>query len=167
MRLNRRVPVGTHGGVRGRLSDYEDLLLDEPKGFPLGGSSACRKRCVSPLAPSARGLRPQAVGERTVRQSEIFRAMARFSPSAPTGHLPRRGRFFDTLGFRLGGRLCLHQFLQYRILHDHPGGRQAEHLSVPHGVPVPDALPHKDTLCRRKPSAAAFIRRDVQPADQS
>ena len=28
MRLNRRVPVGTHGGVRGRLSDYEDLLLD-------------------------------------------------------------------------------------------------------------------------------------------
>ena len=50
------------------------------------------------------------------------------------------------------GRLCLHQFLQYRILHDHPGGRQAEHLSVPHGVPVPDALPHKDALCRRKPS---------------
>ena len=29
MRLNRRVPVGTHGGVRGRLSDYEGLLLDE------------------------------------------------------------------------------------------------------------------------------------------
>ena len=28
MRLNRRVPVGTHGGVRGRLSDYEGLLLD-------------------------------------------------------------------------------------------------------------------------------------------
>ena len=24
--------------------------------------------------------------------------MARFSPSAPSGHLPRRGRFFDTLG---------------------------------------------------------------------
>ena len=55
------------------------------------------KRCVHPLAPSARGLRPQAVGERTVRLSEIFRAMARFSPSAPSGHLPRRGRFFDTL----------------------------------------------------------------------
>ena len=128
--------------------------------------SDCRKRCVYPLAPSARGLRPQAVGERTVRQSEIFRAMARFSSSAPTGHLPRRGRFFDTLGFRLGGRLCLHQFLQYRILHDHPGGRQAEHLSIPHGVPVPDTLPHKDALCRRKPSAAAFIRRDVQSADQ-
>ena len=28
MRLNRRVPVGTHGGVRGRLSIYESLLLD-------------------------------------------------------------------------------------------------------------------------------------------
>ena len=48
--------------------------------------SNCRKRCAHPLAPSARGLRPQAVGERTVRQSEIFRAMARFSPSAPSGH---------------------------------------------------------------------------------
>ena len=77
---------------------------------------ACRKRCAHPLAPSARvtphsvgrcreategpgpeGLRPQAVGERTVRLPEIFRAMARFSPSAPSGHLPRRGRFFDTM----------------------------------------------------------------------
>ena len=38
------------------------------------------------LDPSARGLRPQAVGERTVRLPEIFRAMARFSPSAPSGH---------------------------------------------------------------------------------
>ena len=38
------------------------------------------------------------MGERTVRLPEIFRAMARFSPSAPSGHLPRRGRFFDTLG---------------------------------------------------------------------
>ena len=47
---------------------------------------ACRKRCAPPLAPSARGLRPQAVGERTVRSPEIFRAMARFSPSAPSGH---------------------------------------------------------------------------------
>lgn len=28
MRLNRRVPVGTHGGVRGRPSDFEGLLLD-------------------------------------------------------------------------------------------------------------------------------------------
>ena len=60
----------------------------------------CRKRCVHPLAPSARGLRPQAVGERTVRLPEIFRVMARFSPSAPTGHLPHRGRFFDTLKYQ-------------------------------------------------------------------
>ena len=28
MRLNCRVPVGTHGDVRGRLSIYESLLLD-------------------------------------------------------------------------------------------------------------------------------------------
>ena len=55
------------------------------------------KKVRSPLGPSAKGLRPQAVGERTVRLPEIFRAMARFSPSAPSGHLPRRGRFFDTL----------------------------------------------------------------------
>ena len=38
----------------------------------------------------------QAVGERTVWLPEILRAMARFSPSAPSGHLPHRGRFFDT-----------------------------------------------------------------------
>ena len=44
------------------------------------------------LAPSGRGLRPQAVGERASRSSEIFRAMARLSPSAPSGHLPPRGR---------------------------------------------------------------------------
>ena len=46
----------------------------------------CRKRCVHPLASSAKGLRPQAVGERTVRLPEIFRIMARFSPSALSGH---------------------------------------------------------------------------------
>ena len=74
---------------------------------PRGGSPDCRKRCAHPLAPSARGLRPQAVGERTVRLPEIFRAMARFSPSAPSGHLPRRGRFFDTLSFPRGGSLSL------------------------------------------------------------
>ena len=84
---------------------------------------ACRKRCAHPLAPSARvtphsvgrcreategpgpeGLRPQAVGERTVRLPEIFRAMARFSPSAPSGHRPRRGRFFDSLASLVKGR---------------------------------------------------------------
>ena len=60
-------------------------------------SQTVEKGAFPPLAPSARGLRPQAVGERTVRQSEIFRAMARLSPSAHSGHLPRRGRLFDTL----------------------------------------------------------------------
>ena len=76
------------------------------------------KKVRSPLGPSARGLRPQAVGERTVRLPEIFRAMARFSPAAPSGHRPpsgasatsppigglsRRGRFFDSLS-RCSGR---------------------------------------------------------------
>ena len=49
------------------------------------------KKVRSPLGPSAKGLRPQAVGERTVRLPEIFRAMARFSPSAPSGHLSPSG----------------------------------------------------------------------------
>ncbi len=61
------------------------------------------KKVRSPLGPSARGLRPQAVGERTVQLPEIFRTMARFSPSAPSGHLPLRGRFFDSLS-RYSGR---------------------------------------------------------------
>ena len=49
------------------------------------------KKVRSPLGPSARGLRPQAVGERTVRLPEIFLAMARFSPSAPSGHCSPSG----------------------------------------------------------------------------
>ena len=36
MRLNRRVPVGTHGGVRGRLPIYGSLLLDCDLIFELG-----------------------------------------------------------------------------------------------------------------------------------
>ena len=63
--------------------------------FPQGGSPDCQKSCAHPLAPSARGLRPQAVGERTVRPPEIFRAMARFSPSAPTFSI-RQSRCFLT-----------------------------------------------------------------------
>ena len=60
---------------------------------------ACRKRCAPPLAPFARGLRPQAVGERTVRSPEIFRAMARFSPSAPSGHPLAEGVFSTVCDF--------------------------------------------------------------------
>ena len=70
-----------------------------------GREARLSKKVSHPLAPSARGLRPQAVGERTVRLPEIFRAMARFSPSAPSGHLPRRGRFFGTLPPLCQGRL--------------------------------------------------------------
>ena len=82
----------------------EGEALETQKRGRFRALSACRKRCAHPLAPSARGLRPQAVGERTVRLSEIFRAMARFSPSAPSGHLPRRGRFFDKLRFPYIGK---------------------------------------------------------------
>ena len=45
MRLNRRVPVGTHGGVRGRLSIYESLLLDFILAVKHGDTKApCRYR---------------------------------------------------------------------------------------------------------------------------
>ena len=53
-----------------------------------------RKAC-SPLGPLCEGAPPAGGGGRTVRLPEIFRAMARLSPSAPSGHLPHRGRFFD------------------------------------------------------------------------
>ena len=105
--------LSTASAAAAPRSPYRHLELrgiapeqEKPRPF-LAGASDCRKRCAHPLAPSARGLRPQAVGERTVRLSEIFRAMARFSPSAPSGHLPRRGRFFDTLSCLrpLAGRL--------------------------------------------------------------
>ena len=76
------------------------ICFNKIKSFP--GKLRLSKKMRSFLSPSARGSALQAVGERTVRLPEIFRAMARFSPSAPSGHLPRRGRFFDSLGFPLG-----------------------------------------------------------------
>ena len=88
----------------------EGEALETQKRGRFRALSACRKRCAHPLAPSARGLRPQAVGERTVRLSEIFRAMARFSPSAPSGHLPRRGRFFDTLRGRFRALFFIYRY---------------------------------------------------------
>ena len=64
------------------------MLVIDPGGqrLPQGRRAANGRPYRLPLAPSARGRRPQAVGERTVRLPEIFRAMARFSPSAPSGH---------------------------------------------------------------------------------
>ena len=64
--------------------------------------SGCRKAggrpmaapTVSPWPPLRGGSARRRWGERTVRLPEIFRAMAKFSPSAPSGHLPRRGRFY-------------------------------------------------------------------------
>ncbi len=53
MRLNRRVPVGTHGGVRGRLSIYESLLLDFILAVKYGAAKAHRTRCYR--------IRPKAI----------------------------------------------------------------------------------------------------------
>ena len=105
--------TGGHGAVK--TAPYKPPAIAASQ----GGMTDCRKRCAHPLAPSARGLRPQAVGERTVRLPEIFRAMARFSPSAPSGHLPRRGRFFDTREppFDKGGfSLLAHFFIFFAFL---------------------------------------------------
>ena len=70
------------------------------------------KRCAHPLAPSARGHRPQAVGERTVRRPKYFGLwqgslppplrgtappLAQAPPPPYRGSLSRRGRFFDSL----------------------------------------------------------------------
>ena len=102
----------------------------------------CRKRCAHPLAPSVRGLRPQAVGERTVRLPEIFWAMTRFSPSAPSGHLPRRGRFFDSLG----------------AAYMRPGSvRETGAYGKPAGraCPAPTARQPKSVHQRRHPGASA------------
>ena len=111
-------------------------------GNGLERSVGCRKRCAHPLAPSVRGLRPQAVGERTVRLPEIFWAMARFSPSAPSGHLPRRGRFFDSLG----------------AAYMRPGSvRETGAYGKPAGraCPAPTARQPKSVHQRRHPGASA------------
>ncbi len=50
MRLNRRVPVGTHGGVRGRLSIYESLLLDFILAVKHGDTKAPRCYRIRPKA---------------------------------------------------------------------------------------------------------------------
>ena len=69
------------------------------------------------LAPSGRGLPPQRVGERTSRLSEIFRAMARFSPSGHAGpppsqreaggeRFPANARYRETRGPDISGPHC-------------------------------------------------------------
>ena len=57
------------------------------------------------LAPSGRGLRPQAVGERASQQPGVFRIRARFNPSGPAGPPPLLGeaRRDDYL---IGHKLC-------------------------------------------------------------
>ena len=54
MRLNRRVPVGTHGGVRGRLSIYESLLLDFPGAASSSRSPSDHFRDATKMIPAVR-----------------------------------------------------------------------------------------------------------------
>ena len=89
------------------------------------------KKVCSPLGPLCEGARPQAVGERTVRLPEIFRAMARFSPSAPSGHRSPSGA--SATSPRIGG-VCLAE-----------GGQTVKkaHCRGEHCSPVPVCLVRK------------------------
>ncbi len=58
------------------------------------GASDCRKRCAHPLAPSARGLRPQAVGERTVRLSRNISGYGKVLSLRPFGAPPSQREVF-------------------------------------------------------------------------
>ena len=48
------------------------------------------------LGPLWEGAPPAGGGGESFTQARRFRAKARLSPSGPSGHLPPRGRFFDT-----------------------------------------------------------------------
>ena len=55
------------------------------------------------LGPLWEGAPPAGGGGESFTQARRFRAKARLSPSGPSGHLPPRGRFFDTQSFPHGG----------------------------------------------------------------
>ena len=95
-RKNQRILGAVAGGVgggAGRAAAGHNTQTERSRSsqccefFEHGISPSCMY-AVFPLAPSERGLPPQRLGERTVPLPEIFRAAARFNPSAPTGHLP-------------------------------------------------------------------------------
>ena len=101
----RALPAGGGGenctAVR-NISGYGKVLSLRPFGAPpsqrevfrhaeedaFAPSLDCRKRCAHPLAPSARGLRPQAVGERTYRQAAVYTTVTSVSQSPVTAYLP-------------------------------------------------------------------------------
>ena len=56
------------------------------------------------LGPLWEGAPPAGGGGESFTQARRFRAKARLSPSGPSGHLPPRGRFFDTQSFPLRGK---------------------------------------------------------------
>ena len=57
------------------------------------------------LGPLWEGAPPASGGGESFTQARRFRAKARLSPSGPSGHLPPRGRFFDTQSFSQGKNL--------------------------------------------------------------
>ena len=125
-----RIPHGGRGAATARRLECNRQnggvsKIEAKKCFLL---QTVEKGVLTPWPPLRGGSARRRWGERTVRLSEIFRAMARFSPSAPSGHLPRRGRFFDRLkqknvfccfcmGLLKFGKLCDIIFSQMRT-HD-------------------------------------------------
>ena len=87
MRLNRRVPVGTHGGVRGRLSIHESLLLDFTAFYAFFTlramiSGSTQKKVNSPVANSFSSSPRMSTATRQVEWPRCrTRASAWISPS--------------------------------------------------------------------------------------
>ncbi len=75
---NKRAP---HPALRGHLP-------------PLGEGSSCRKRCVHPLAPSARGLRPQAVGGENCTAARNISGYGKVLSLRPFGAPPSQREVF-------------------------------------------------------------------------
>ena len=93
-------PPPRRGKLSAKRTDEGRVCRNCPiAGLLLRRGRACPARGLPAegLAPSARRLRPQAVGERASRKSEIFRVMVRFSPSGPAGPPPsqREARIFQ------------------------------------------------------------------------
>ena len=73
--------------------------------FPRGGSPGCRKRCAHPLAPSARGLRPQAVGGENCTAARNISDYGKVLSLRPFGAPPSQREVFRHAGLPHRGKL--------------------------------------------------------------
>ena len=78
--------------------DFSRALPAQKAPHEVGGGQIVEKL----LGPLWEGAPPAGGGGESFTQARRFRAKARLSPSGPSGHLPPRGRFFDTQTPRSG-----------------------------------------------------------------